>query len=95
MKHLPRLLLVIASGSLAACATPKPEVVTAYKVVPVECKEKIPDRPAMPTEALPSDSKVDPYVAAAAAEIKLREGYEGKLRTALEACTKPIHSPEQ
>lgn len=89
---MKRLLIALACAALAACAH-NPPVAPALPprvVVPVQCEETIPDRPAMPTDALPDDSKVDPYVQAAAAEIELREGYEVKLRTALEACTKPI-----
>ena len=44
--------------------------------VPVECREPVPDRPVMPTEAL--------------AEIDRREGYEVRLRAALQICTAPV-----
>lgn len=83
------LFAMAAACALAGCGT-VPQAVPATKAVPVECKEQVPDRPAMPTETLPADSKVDPYVQAAAAELKIREGYETKLRTSLEACTAPI-----
>ena len=46
-----------------------------------------PQRPAMPTEALAVDAALDDFVAAAAAEIERREGYEQLLRAALAACS--------
>lgn len=58
--------------------------------VPIECREEVPERPQMPTEHLPQGSGLDDFVRAATAEIERREGYEIKLRTALEACTKPL-----
>lgn len=82
---IPLLLLVL----LAGCAHNQP-VTQARTAIPVQCQEQIPDRPAMPTEALADDADVDAYVQAADAELKRREGYEVKLRTALEACTSPI-----
>ncbi|MNW22828.1 hypothetical protein D3C71_2245580 [compost metagenome] len=50
----------------------------------------MPDRPAMPTEALTPG--VPPWVLqrAALAEIDRREAYEVKMRAALVACTTPI-----
>ena len=58
--------------------------------VPVECKEQVPDRPAMPTEALRPGATVDQAVQAAFAEIERREGYELQMRAALVACTAPM-----
>lgn len=63
--------------------------------VPVACQEEVPDRPVMPTESLSAEATLDQFVQAAAAEMERREGYEVKLRTALEACVKPIASPPQ
>lgn len=63
--------------------------------VPVACQEEVPDRPVMPTESLSAGATLDQFVQAAAAEIERREGFEVKLRTALEACVKPIASPPQ
>ncbi len=54
--------------------------------VPVLCAVQVPPRPEMPTEALPVDVTLDNFVAAAAAEIERREGYEVQLRAALQAC---------
>lgn len=88
MKHL---LLFFVVGALTACGH-NPPVTTGNKAIPVECKETVADRPAMPTEALKPGAGVDSYVQAAEAELLLREGYEVKLRTALEACTKPIQA---
>jgi hypothetical protein len=74
---------------LTACAgTP---TVTEVKVaVPVECKEQVPDRPAMPTEQFSEKPALDQYVRAARAEIERREGFEQMLVAALKACTAPV-----
>ncbi|WP_200896974.1 hypothetical protein [Paracidovorax citrulli] len=58
--------------------------------VPVECREPVPARPAMPTDALRPGASLDDFARAALAEIERREGYEGQLLTALEACRAPI-----
>lgn len=86
------LLLALASGALAACGH-NPPVTQARAVIPTECKETVPDRPAMPTEALKPGTKTDGYVQAAEAELDIREAYEGKLRTALVSCTTPLSAP--
>ncbi|WP_366930416.1 hypothetical protein [uncultured Variovorax sp.] len=44
----------------------------------------------MPTEQLAAAADLDQFVAAAMAEIELREGYEGELRSRLGACTTVI-----
>lgn len=54
--------------------------------VPVECRVQRPVRPAMPTESLAPGVDPDRFVAAAAAEIELREGYELELDAALDVC---------
>ena len=41
----------------------------------------------MPTDKLTAKPTLDSFVAAAVAEIDLREAYEGQLLTALTACT--------
>lgn len=79
---IPASLLV-----LAGCNATLPQV---RGPIPVECREEVPDRPVMPTEALPARPSLDAFVQAAAAEIERRESYEGRLRTALVACTTPL-----
>lgn len=69
------------------------EVQTVKVPVPVECREPVPARPAMPLEALrarqgPMD--LDQFTQAAIAELARREGYEIKLLAALTACRKPV-----
>lgn len=54
--------------------------------VPVECRAKEPERPTMPTDALALGVSVDRWVAAAQAELLLRDGYEHELRAALSEC---------
>jgi len=78
---------------LTACGTTP--VLTEIKVpVPVACQEKVPDRPVMPTEEFTAKPTLDQLSRARAAELERREGYEVKLRTALEACTAPITPSE-
>lgn len=74
---------------LTACGT-TPVVTTIKTPVPIQCQETVPDRPVMPTEGFTEKPAMDEYVRAARAEIERREGYEGQLRTALEACTAPL-----
>lgn len=84
-----KLILIAAALALAGCAT-TPGVATVKVAVPVECRETVPDRPVMPTEQFTQKPALDELQRAALAEIERREGYEIKLRTALEACTAPV-----
>nr|WP_284426612.1 hypothetical protein [Acidovorax sp. SUPP1855] len=54
------------------------------------CEEPVPDRLAMPTEALRPGATVDDFARAAMAANERREGYEGQLPTALTNCRAPI-----
>lgn len=94
LRHLAHLLLalvlLVVTGLLVGCATPAQQLQLVKVPTPVECREQIPDRPIMPTDALPQSHSLDAKVAAALAEIETREGYEGRLRAALVACTRPI-----
>ena len=85
-------LLIAAAALLAGCGATPPRVVIqrVYVEVPIECRERAPDRPVMPTEHLPEGVGADAWVQGAQAEIELREGYETELRAALANCTKPI-----
>ena len=84
--------ILIAACALSACAVggKNVEIQRVNVAVPVECKEPIPDRPAMPTEALRPGATVDQFAQAAMAEIERREGYEGQLLAALVICTRAI-----
>ena len=81
-------ILIAACALLTGCAGTK--YVQIKVPVPVECKEQVQERPAMPTEALAPG--VAPFVLlrAALAEIDRREGYEQVMRAALVACTSPL-----
>ena len=86
-----RTVILLALMLLAGCASgPRVELQRVNVPVPVECREPTPDRPVMPTEALLPG--VHPFVLlqSALAEIDRREGYEVRLRAALEICTTPI-----
>ena len=84
-----RALAAIAAVLLTGCGTTT-TLQTVKVAVPVECQERVPERPAMPTAALKPGVKLHDFVKAAQAEIERREGYEGKLLAALTACTRPI-----
>ncbi len=81
--------ILIAACALSACAVggKSIEIQRVSVAVPVECKEPMPDRPVMPTEALRPGATVDQFTQAAQAEIERREGYEVQLRAALASCT--------
>lgn len=83
------LALVPILLALTGCETMTTRTVTD-KPIPIECREKVPDRPSMPTEAFTAKPALDAWVKAADAEIVLREAYEVQLRTALVTCTAPI-----
>lgn len=86
-----RMLIVALFVLLAGCeSVPRVEIQRVNVAVPVECKETIPDRPAMPTEALRPGVTVDQFAQAAMAEIERREGYEVQLVTALVQCRTPL-----
>lgn len=85
-------IALIAACVLSACSTRGNyvEIQRVSVAVPVECKEPMPTRPVMPTEALRPGATVDQFTQAAQAEIVRREGYEALLRTALAVCTRPM-----
>ncbi|AVS80906.1 hypothetical protein C8246_05730 [Paracidovorax avenae] len=86
-----RAAVLVLAALLAGCAgAPRLETVEVRVPVPVECREPVPARPAMPTEALRPGVTVDDFARAAMAEIERREGYEGQMIAALEACRAPI-----
>ncbi|WP_019703086.1 hypothetical protein [Paracidovorax oryzae] len=82
-----------AGALLAGCTTvpPRVEVQRVNVAVPVECQEPVPARPVMPTDALRPGAPIDDFVRAAMAELQRREGYEGQLLIALQACRSPVH----
>lgn len=84
-------LAALAALALTGCAsTGAPQLVAT--AVPVVCQEPMPERPAMPTEALAGDASLFGFVTAAQAEIERREGYELRLRIALAACRAPLEA---
>lgn len=86
-----RATLLLAALALAGCSSvPRVEILTVKVPVPVECREPIPDRPAMPTEALADDADPFELLRAALAEIDRRESYEVRLLSALLICTVPL-----
>jgi hypothetical protein len=78
--------LVLLLFVLAGCTT-APQLQPVRVPIPVACQQNVPERPVMPTEHLPLQPTLHDFVKASQAEIERREGYEGKLRAALVACT--------
>lgn len=85
-------VLLLGLLALVGCASPAPAGRTLVPV-PVECREPVPDRPAMPTELLLPGASPWVLMRAALAEIDRREGYEVQLRAALFVCTSPVTHP--
>lgn len=96
-RNISVLALVFAAGALAGWwlsrEPARVEVQTVKVPVPVECREPVPARPAMPLETLrarPGPVDLDQFTQAAIAELARREGYEIKLLAALTVCRKPV-----
>lgn len=87
------LVVLAIAAQLAGCATAPPST-RVHIPVPVACSESIPPRPTMPTEALGPGAAPWVLLQSALAEIDRREGYEGQLRAALQACTAPLEHVE-
>lgn len=83
-------VLLLGLLALAGCASSPAPAARVLVPVPVECREPVPDRPAMPTELLLPGAHPWVLLRAALAEIDRREGYEVQLRAALAVCTAPI-----
>lgn len=71
---------------LLGCGATTPRLQAVSVPVPVPCQATVPDRPAMPTEALRPGTSLYDFVKSAQAEIERREGYELRLRAALAEC---------
>ena len=80
---------------LTSACTSTPQLLRVNVAVPVACSEVVPDRPAMPTEALRAGVDLHTFTKAATAELERREGYEGRLRAALISCTTPVEEPDR
>ena len=90
---MTRATLLLSVLVLGGCtAAPRVEVQTVKVPLPVECREPIPERPRMPTEALAEDADPVELLRASLAEIDRREGYEVRLLAALRICTQPVTS---
>jgi len=85
-----RFAIALCAAALTGCAAPRVELQRVSVPIPVACQEPIPSRPIMPTESLVPPVSLDAFAAAAMAEIERREGFEGELVAALEACRAPI-----
>jgi len=77
--------VLIALLILTGCASPGRPVQTRVPI-PVACQVAEPARPMMDTDTVPIDAPIDELARAMRAEVERREGYEGELRAALQAC---------
>lgn len=89
MRRLQLLAAAAAALLLSGCAAPG-QLVEVNVPVPVECRENEPARPAMPSDGLREGVSLTAQVQALLAEIEIRDGYELRLLTALQACRRPI-----
>lgn len=89
-RHWAFLIVLLLLAVLLSACTAAPQVQTVRVAVPIQCQAMVPDRPAMPTDALQPGVTLFGFVATAQAEIERREGYEEKLRAALASCVLPL-----
>jgi hypothetical protein len=86
-----RLCAILAMlAALSGCAG-LPRAFNVGVPIAVACTEPVPDRPYMPTDGLVPGTDPDKFVKHAQAEIEIRDGYEDRLLSALQACRKPIN----
>lgn len=71
---------------IAGCATPPPASITVRVPVPVACTQPTPDRPILSIDTMAPDLPLDVQVRNMRADHDDRDGYEARLRAALEAC---------
>lgn len=71
--------------ALAGCTT-APDAIEVRVPVPIPCKEPVPERPTMATDALRPGADLFTFATHAQAEIEVREAYEVRLLRALNAC---------
>lgn len=79
-------VLIAAIALLAGCASPAPQVVEVAVPVPVACQVAEPARPALGIDSVPATAPLDVLVRHLRADHDVRDGYEGELRAALQAC---------
>jgi type IV pilus biogenesis protein CpaD/CtpE len=77
--------VLIAALLLTGCASTD-RLVQVKVPLPVACQVVEPARPMMDTETVLISAPIDELARAMRAEIERREGYEGQLRAALNAC---------
>ena len=77
------LLLAVLSG----CGTVPAIPATVAVAVPQPCDAPVPDKPVFPAEALTGAEDIFTLGKTLWADLKARQAYELKLRTALEGCT--------
>lgn len=82
-----KAFIIFSALLLTGCAT-SAKLVQVKVPIPIPCQVAEPARPMMDTETIPIESPIDELTRAMRAEIDRREGYEGELRAALNACKK-------
>lgn len=78
--------LICLALLLSGCSAPPKVVTHTIKVpIPVPCVESVPEVPSWPLDNYRGES-LDRFVAATLAERVLRDAYESRLSSLLEAC---------
>ena len=75
-----------ALALLARCSTTPPATITVRVPVPVACTQAVPDRPLLSIDTMSPDLPLDVQARNMRADHDDRDGYEARLRAALEAC---------
>jgi hypothetical protein len=86
-------VLLLGVLGFGGCASGPQPAASLLVPVSVECREPVPDRPAMPTEKLLPGVEAWILMRAALAELDRREAYEAQLRAGLLACVAPLATP--
>lgn len=94
-----RAVCVLAALPLAGCASRPPTMVETKIRVSVPCDAGDVPAPAFPADGLTGDEDLYVKAQTLAADTEVREGYEARLRAAVEACrptappTRPTDGP--
>lgn len=75
-----------ALALLSGCSTMPAATVTVRVPVPVACTQAVPERPVLAIDTMSPDLPLDVQVRNLRADHDDRDGYEARLRAALEAC---------
>jgi hypothetical protein len=85
---MTRPALIVLAALLAGCsaAPPKPAVIETKVQVSVPCDPGPVPAPAFPVDGLTGDEDIYTKAQTMAADIETREGYEARLKAAVDSC---------